>query len=127
MKYQAYLGRRSEPLQIPVPGRRAELHLTTQPRWLDAEEVAAAQAYINDLSYPQTLVLTGAVIGDADDPLLNFSHDELDMLESELGLPNTRKPKAGGTRMLPERVYLIRERGYTNGGHEVRKAIAAGA
>ncbi len=127
MKYQAYLGRpRSEPLQIPVPGR-AELHITTQPRWLDAEQLAAAQAYIEALSYPQTLILTGAVIGDADDPLLSFSHDELDQLEAALNLPNTRKPAAGGTRFVPERVYLIRESGYTNGGHEVRPAIASGA
>ena len=129
MKFQVRLAVAREPLQIPVPGRAEELHLTTQPRYVDEVELAAAQAYLSNpnLPYQQSLLFTGAVLSDESEPLDSFDHDELDRLETALGLPNTRKSPAGGTRMIHERVCLIRESGYTNGGHEVRRALAAAA
>ena len=127
MKHQVRLAVAREPLQIPVPGRTEELHLTTQPRYVDEVELAAIQAFLSNpkLPYQQSLVFTGAVLSDESEPLDSFDHDQLDQLEATLGLSNTRKSPAGGTRMIHERVCLIRERGYTNGGHEVRRALTA--
>lgn len=125
MKFQVYLGGRHEPLQIPIEGRADELHITTRPRWVDERELAAIQAFLKTLPYEQKLNMTGAVLSDESEPLDNFTHDELDELELTLGLPNTRFAMSGGQRAIHERVCLIREQGYTNGGHEVRPALAA--
>lgn len=125
MRFQVYLGGRCEPLQIPIPGRSEELHITTQPRWVDEVELAAIQEFLKKLPYEQRLIPTGAVLSDESEPLDDFSHDELDQLESALGLQNTRYAITGGLRGIHERVCIIREQGYTNGGHEVRPALVA--
>ena len=127
MQFQVQLGVRAEPLQIPIPGEPDELHITTQPRWVTASQLAAIQSFLSKLPYEQRLNFTGAILSDESEPLDQFTHDQLDQLELAIGLKNSRKSPAGGTRQIHERVCLIREQGYTNGGHEVIPALTAAA
>lgn len=128
MKVQAHLLLSGESLQIPYPkgfnprskiaAERSdpEFHLTTTPRWLSPDEIELAEKFIDDLPYQQKLVKTGAVLIDANDPLLTKTHDELDGVERQLQLGNTRRGPTGSPRNIRERVILIRERNYLGNG-----------
>lgn len=124
---QAHLMFPGETLQIPYPpgfsrldksGQQAdqEFHLSTTPRYLSSPEIAVAEAFIAQLPYRQQLVKTGAILLDANDPLLLKDHDELDRVEAQSNLSNTRKAPTGGMRSIRERVILIRERRYQGTG-----------
>jgi len=99
-----YKGERTDGLQEEA------FYLSDKPRYLNLEEIELAQAQAS--RYHQSLVFTGAVLIDSADPLLQASHPQLDRIESEAKLPNTRKSPAGGTRSTYERVLILRERGY---------------
>jgi hypothetical protein len=134
MLLQAKLQRSAEPLQIPFPdgwgGERSgepddtTLLINQSPRWLTTDEALLVEGYIAKLPYRQSLERTGAVLIDADDPLLTASHDDLDTAEVAAQLPNTRFLIGGGTRSSQERVLILRERGYRGGAF---RAIAADA
>ena len=120
-QFEVHLQRAKEPLQVPYPrnyqglksGKDSdkEIHISCQPRYLHQDEIEVVEAFLAKLPYPQALIKTGAVmIGD--DPLLGATHDELDELEANANLSNTRYVKTGGERTITERVLIIRERGY---------------
>jgi hypothetical protein len=127
---QAHLRFGREPLQIPYPedfeGDKydggntdfddAEIYISTEPRFFTPDEIEVVQEYLKTLLYSQELIETGCIMIDEDDPLLEFDHDQLDALEQDQSLPQTRKPIGGGTRQLFERVLLIREYGYRGTG-----------
>lgn len=126
---QVYLQNAHEPLQIPYPpnysGEKTkvdedsddqEFHVSTEPRFLTQDEIDLVNDFLKRSVYPQKLLLTGCVMIDPDDPLLDVDHDKLDKVEADQGLPNSRKHPNGGTRQIYERVLLIRERGYEGNG-----------
>ncbi|MFQ3617444.1 MAG: hypothetical protein SNJ57_10040 [Cyanobacteriota bacterium] len=127
MLLQVKLQRSGEPLQIPYPegweGERSgtaedtTLLVNQLPRWVTPDEELLINEYIGKLPYRQSLERTGAVQIDADDPLLNATHEELDTAEAAAQLPNTRTLIGGGTRSIQERVLILRERGYRGGAH----------
>lgn len=85
-------------------------YISDQSRYLNPEEIELAQKAAKAQGH--ILVFSGAVLIAENDPLLQFDHNQLDAVEAEAKLPNTRKALAGGTRSLYERVLIIRERGY---------------
>jgi hypothetical protein len=87
-----------------------EFYLSDKPRYLTAGELTLAEKEVAKMK--QTLVFTGAVLIDPADPLLNYSHDQLDAIERDNSFPCSRKSPAGGTRSIYERVLILRERGY---------------
>jgi hypothetical protein len=131
IRKQVHLQFAKESLQIPYPkgfsglktpagedDNPAEFHLTCQPRWLTPDEIAVAEAFIKRLTYHQVLVLTGAVLIDPEDPLLNADHSTIDAVEKEYGLPNSRYAAPGAERQLRERVLILRERGCLASGNK---------
>lgn len=112
-------GRASE--QIPYPpgfsGAKSgriedeEFFIGKEPCYLTSDEVKVAEAYCAELTkraYKQEVVLTGAVLTDPDDYLFGKTHEELDAIEYDMNLPNSRPPE-GGENSIRERVYRIRE------------------
>jgi hypothetical protein len=65
-----------------------------------------------------TLLFSGTVIVDPEDPLLSYSLEELSELERELGYPSTETITAGGQLPNNVRVIQIRSRGYQGLGLE---------
>lgn len=120
MLYQVKLRNPGESLQIPYPSdwegdksgdeTDTSFHLSPNPRFLTQPEIELGKEYVSKLGYSQAVVLTGAkLIGD--DLLISKTHDELDAIEVEQRMPNTRRVN-GGERSVYERVLIIRERGY---------------
>jgi len=128
MYKQAALKNPREPLQVPYPqdfkGIRSSnnpddtsIFISTEPRFLSDDEIVVVQEYVKGLSYDQSLVLTGCVIIDPDDPLLKCTHQQLDEIEAKNYLPSTSKiPGKGGKPSVQQRVLLIRERGFMGTG-----------
>lgn len=127
-KIQVKLQVPQETLQIAYPpgfpvlqktGQRSdqEFHLSTTPRFLSGEEIVVAEDFITNLPYRQQLIKTGLILLDANDPLLQKTHDELDQVEAQSKLSSTRNAPAGGLRAIRERVILIRERFYQGTGN----------
>ena len=85
-------------------------YISDQARYLNEQEIELAQKAAK--SQGHILVFSGAVLIDENDPLLQFDHSQLDAVEAEAKLSNTRKALSGGTRSIYERVLIIRERGY---------------
>jgi hypothetical protein len=133
MLKQAMLRIRKEPLQIPYPsdwtGQKSsgpeeeEVIISTEPRWLTEDEIPLVEAFIKTLPYSQFLDLTGAVLIDPNDSLLNASHDDLDRADAAAGFPNTRYLPGGGQRSVQERVLILRERGYVGNGSTALKEV----
>jgi hypothetical protein len=125
MLKQVSLQKGVEPLQIPYPkdykGEKSgkpsdgEFHLSSQPRFLTEGEINLADKFIKKLPYRQALNLTGCVMV-GNDPLFTKSHNELDEIERNIGLPNTRYASSGGQRQVTERVLILREHGYEGSG-----------
>ena len=125
---QAQLKNAREPLQVPYPldflGIKSSnnpddtsIFISTEPRFLSDDEVKLIQGYVKGLNYDQSLVLTGCVMIDSDDPLLKCTHEQLNKIESENYLLSTAKiPTKGGKPSIQQRVLLIRERGYFGTG-----------
>jgi hypothetical protein len=84
-------------------------YISDQSRYLNQKEIELAQKAAKMQGH--ILMFSGAVLIDENDPLLQFNHNQLDTVEVEAELPNTRKALSGGTRSLYERVLIIRERG----------------
>lgn len=82
-------------------------------------EIALINAEIQRKSYGQSLIYTGAVRVDGQEPLLNFSQIELDRIEAALGHVNSRHLPVGGERMIGDRISKIRELGYTGDGTDL--------
>lgn len=126
MLKQVQLRSNQEPLQIPYPpdfdGEKSgeeedeEFFLDTIPRFLTKDECDLAKNYIATLHYPQDLVYTGCTLIDPDDPLLNFSQEQLDELEKNAQLSSTSEASGGGRLTIQQRVLLIRENGYEGDG-----------
>jgi hypothetical protein len=120
---QVRLKNNREPLQIPYPSdfkgeksgseEDAEFYLSVEPRCLTPEEIDLAKAFVEKLPYPQSLELTGLYLTDPYDALLESDHETLDILEKQNGMLSTRQIPQGGERQLRERVYIIRERGFS--------------
>lgn len=127
LQKQVSLKNGREPLQVPYPanwqGEKSgepddlELYISTVPRFITTDEVPLVEAFLKKLTYPQSLVYTGCVRIDPDDPLLNFSAEELDRVEKEQNLPSTSNAPGGGQRQLIARVLMIREAGYEGNGN----------
>lgn len=90
-------------------------------RYLTEDELNLAEELCRKLPYPQSVVKTGAILLDKEDPLLQVDHDYLDGLEQTLDMPSTRSV-GDGTREVSERVLLIREAGYRGSGHKLSLA-----
>lgn len=129
-RIQVALGRPGESLQIPYPSgykgskvdlRATEIRLNHNFRLLTADEVAVAEAFLGSLPYSQTL-LKGAYFIDPNDPLLAVTHDELDRIERQQKLSNTRRSPNGGERSIRERVLIIRESYQGSGQAELSPA-----
>jgi len=126
MKQQVQLKSNLEPLQIPYPadwdGEKSgepedeEFFLDIIPRFLSEDECRLAEDYIKKLPYPQTLVYTGCVLLDEDDPLFKATHEQLDNLEKNANLASTAEAPGGGRLTIQQRVLLIRESGYKGDG-----------
>ncbi len=126
MLKQVQLRSNLEPLQIPYPpdfeGEKSgepedeEFFLDTVPRFLTSDECAVAKTYIQQLHYPQELIYTGCTLIDSDDPLLEFSQEQLDELEKTAQLASTSEAPGGGRLTVQQRVLLIREGGYEGDG-----------
>lgn len=123
---QVKLKNAKQPLHIPYPtgykgpkssGEEKAFFLNTLPRFLYDEEITIAKDYVAKLPYPQSVISTGCILI-GNDPLLQFTQDELDNLEKENNLAATRQVPSGGERSLYERVLLIRETGYTGVGRK---------
>lgn len=135
MKVEGHLAkRRLEPLQIPYPAdfprsKKSNdpddqtLCVGMQPRWFTEEEAELVEQFCKGLQYTQSLQLTGAKLIDSGDHLLQATQDELDQVERNASLPNTRRVRGGTERTVRERVLIIRERGYRGNG---AKAIQQG-
>lgn len=82
-------------------------------------EIALVNAEIQRKQYGQSLIYTGAVRVDGQEPLLNFSQIELDNIERVLGHVNSRHLPVGGERMIGDRISKIRELGYTGDGTDL--------
>jgi|GEM_PF-2846149 len=117
---QVALARAGEPIQVCLPadfqGQRSnprsnEIFLFTGFTPLTFDEIAAVEAHLTTLPYPQSLQY-GTVILDPDDPLQGTTHEQLDRIERTAGLPQTRFAASGGERGVLERVILIREADY---------------
>lgn len=126
---QCFLQFAREPLQIPYPqewqgeksnSEEEEIFISTEPRWLTQDEKDLVQAFVAKLPYRQELATTGATLV-GNDPLLNATHEQLDKIERENGLLSTNPAPGGGKRAIRERVYIIRENGYSGNGN---KALA---
>lgn len=122
---QAALKYSREPLQIAYPsdyvGEKSipnedEIFISTQPRMLTIDEIELIENFLTKLPYTQSLYFTGLVLIDPGDSLLKASHDDLDLVEKNAQLSNTRLAPGGGTRSVMERVLLIREAGYYGNG-----------
>lgn len=130
MNRAAFLRNGREPLQIHVPedfaGKRSsdeeEIYLCTHPIVLTDDEIQLAREFCEKLLYPQQVV-TGAVFIDEDDLLINATHERLNQVEKEAGLPNTEFASKGGQRSTFERVLLIREIGYEGNGSKQLTAV----
>lgn len=85
-----------------------EFFIGKEPRYLTSDEIKLAEDFLKTLPYQQELVLTGAVLVDPEDPLFQKTHEELDRIEADMNLPNSRPPE-GGDCEIRERVYRIRE------------------
>jgi hypothetical protein len=129
MKLEVKLSKSRESLQIPYPkgflGEKSgkatdkEIHISTQSRYVTQDEVGFIEAYIKKLPYEQRLERTGVILV-GNDPLLKASHDDLDVLEKDHSLKPTRKSPLGGDRSVAERVFIIRESGFTqNAGKQL--------
>jgi hypothetical protein len=128
MKKQVRLKNATETLQIPYPkgfeGEKsgseedAEFHLSIEPRFLTVSEIEVAQEFIKRLPYPQSIVMTGCVLIEPDDPLLMKSHNEIDLIEKSNGMSNTRRVN-NGERSVLERVLILRERGFLGSNSKV--------
>lgn len=121
---QAALLKPVEPLQITVPtafaGARtnpdaSQLYVSTEYQIYTSDEIALIDQYLTKLPYPQSLIL-GALFIDEYDPLLAYSHDQLDAIEKQESLSLTRKAPGGGERATRERVLILRESGYSGVG-----------
>ncbi len=123
---QAYLKKKAEPLQIAYPegwqGAKSgdefgdEIYISSMPRMLTEDEVSLVQDYLKKLPYPQELALTGCVMVDSEDPLLQMSHTELTALERTEDLPQTHSVQGKGLRSTFDRVLIIREQGHQGTG-----------
>jgi hypothetical protein len=89
------------------------------PRILTLDEINYAQNHILQKRIRATISLTGAVIGPPDDPLYQWTHEQLDRLEEFLGYSNSRYIRAGGTNNTLNRICQVRERGYQYDGSEL--------
>jgi hypothetical protein len=89
------------------------------PRILALDEIDYAKAYIQQKRIRATISQTGAVLGPTDDPLYQWTHDQLDRLEAFLQYPNSRFARLGGSNNTLNRVCQIRERGYQYDGSEL--------
>lgn len=115
---QAHLKRPGESLQVTYPpnyrGQRSfpieadEFFVGSEPLFLTNGEIELVQALTTKLPYRQEIILTGAVLVDSNDPLLLMTDDELDEVESVLGLESSRDP-SGAELSTRERVYRTRE------------------
>ena len=127
MQYLVRLKNSVEPLHIPYPenyqGQKtdsedSEFNLSTIPRRLTLDEITLAKEYVSLLPYKQSLAFPNGVFLDESDPLLNKTHDQLDQIEGQNRLKNTRKGGKNSSleRTLLERVVRIRQSGYTGNG-----------
>lgn len=125
---QCHLRFAKEPLQIPYPrnfsGQKSVseddlgFFISQEPRFLTNDEIGLVRAYLPKLPYSQDLVLTGCVMIDSNDPMLDYSHDRLDEVERRHKLSSSRYAPGGGERAVRERVLIVRESGIlgdTNG------------
>ena len=111
-----------ENLEIYVPpsfaGKRSkggDIYIGMQPIFLTPDEIEFVENYIDQLPYDQSLIYTGYITVDSEDPLFSYTSAQLDELERDNGLPSTRDLPGGGQRSLYERVLLIRESGFVSG------------
>lgn len=120
---QVHLQYAKEPLQIPYPPNFAgaktkddvgEIFISSQPRLLTSDEIEVVESYISKLPYRQQLVLTGLVMIDQNDPLLEYDHSQLDELEKQHSVSNTRYVPGSGERSPHERVLILRELGISS-------------
>jgi hypothetical protein len=120
LQRQAHLQLSGESLQIPYPSDFPEhektggvsdesFFLSAIPKWLSVREIKAAREYIQSLGTRQSLVELESTLLDENDPLLGMNNDQLDQVEEEVGMENTRTAPGGGERQPRERAYLIRE------------------
>ena len=96
--------------------------LSTQPRFLTADELELAEAYIQSIPDSQRLLYTGATLIDPEDPLLDASLEDLKRVieQEKLNIPTE---VSGGTLPVQAIVLAIRESGYAGNG---KRAIAGG-
>jgi len=134
---QVRLQNPGEPLHIPYPpdfsGYKApenedltEFYLSGEPRLLSVAEYHTAVAFMGALPYEQAIVKTGLVLWGDSDPILGFTHGEINQLESILGFPSSQSGPGGGARGLAERAILIRDRGYVGDNAAIAAALASG-
>lgn len=118
---QVYLQYHKEPLQVPYPpgfaGAKTKedveaIFINSQPRLLTIDEIKVVEEFLTKLPYRQQLVVTGMVSVQKDDPLFECSHTQLDEIEREHSLPNTRYSSKYGERSTYDRVLIIRELGF---------------
>jgi hypothetical protein len=109
------------------PGQRTdtelEIFLDQAPTNLSRDEITYIRDYFKKHSISNELEETDALFLDANDPIAKLDHDQLDQLEENLNLQNTRNSNAGGERALIERVLIIRESYSGNDLYEVARAF----
>jgi hypothetical protein len=94
--------------------------LTTEYRFLTEDELDLVYKELGVTPETATskIVFSGCVQVDPEDPLRQYSQEELDELEQQLGYPSTKRASTGGFLPIDTRVIEIRTRGYRGSGLE---------
>lgn len=103
-----------------------EFYLSGEARFLSLDEFRVARDFMGLLPYQQTVALTGLVLWGEGDPLLGFSHGDLNQLEAALGFPSSQSGPGGGVRPVAERAIVIRDRGYLGDRAAIEAVLATG-
>ena len=100
-----------------------EVFIDQAPRPMSKDEIAYVRQYLEGQGIANELEETEALFLDAEDPIAKLDHEQLDRLEENLNLSNTRTSNAGGERTTLERVLILRESYSGNDLYETVRAF----